>query len=965
MASIPYHTHTFTVPTATQAEIEAGTETGKVIVPSELKPVLDAIGANSQPISLDLTTISELSPTNDDVLQRKANAWVNRTITQYKTDLALTKADVGLSNADNTADADKPASTATLAAQTAAESAASAALVAGQFYATVGAGEGATSDGDLFWVKSATTYSAVKLYKNVLGTGTYQGIEIASKALWDYLQSNLKNSQIIGRPTGATLVTGSGIGNSTFVQGGDPFLQDVISFDYTYFGLGVGTAYFSVWSKSGTTYTFQGEVSFTTATGLQTVSIALPATAGWVPGIYASTLIAVTTADADGMGNVAAAGHNTTNFTDSSFTTGTRIQHRIKAYYQSVTETRVSATDTTVDGVLANLEASTVIGRPTGIAVADGSAISNNTFVHKLAPLDVAKKLRIYDYYGKAVGTARLIDFSISGDTMTPVREYSFITATGAQAIYPDWDVPAGHVVGVYAYDGAGLIAVSTATGDSDGYVADTGHTRAAFTSTTVVTAARLQHRFTFGAQSVTEIRVAEIEDTANSGIALVNQLSTAVIAASGSAAGAETLGAFVPVTGDGAAGAGTYMLGAVYAGAADRTIASYFDQIKMYTTGAGGVDCGIWERDENTSTNSAVKTVNLTWAGSGSHTFTEGVDWDADYFALTPGQYFGFYNDGTIKYLTAPNAGYYQTNGLHTSFVKVNKNSTALEIQAHASVRYSFLNASGEGAASPLPTTFDLILQIGQSNDLGTATDYGATPQSGTAYMWRSASGTLVPLADPTGNLVSPNGSMGPAFATEYFARTGRGVILVNMSRGGSSLVAGVGGVNGDWSPTGTLRQAAIDALNACKTYLDANGYAYQMAGVMGVSMESDAIAWDASTVTSQNYADALAGLRTFLETGTGMGSKMPWIIPEIGTLATGNSDGAQAIRAEQRTFCRGSSNTWLGWIGAKNLEARDTAAGSAIYMEADHLHYTQLSQTERGKAFAAIAAVRFAGLC
>lgn len=62
--------------------------------------------------STDLSAIAGLTPTNDDVLQRKLGAWTNRSMAQLKTDLALTKSDVGLSNVDNTADASKPVSTA-------------------------------------------------------------------------------------------------------------------------------------------------------------------------------------------------------------------------------------------------------------------------------------------------------------------------------------------------------------------------------------------------------------------------------------------------------------------------------------------------------------------------------------------------------------------------------------------------------------------------------------------------------------------------------------------------------------------------------------------------------------------------------------------------------------------------------------------------------------------------------------
>ena len=59
---------------------------------------------------------SALTPADDDVLQRKAGAWINRTPSQIKADLGLTKADVGLGNVDNTSDVDKPVSTAQAAA---------------------------------------------------------------------------------------------------------------------------------------------------------------------------------------------------------------------------------------------------------------------------------------------------------------------------------------------------------------------------------------------------------------------------------------------------------------------------------------------------------------------------------------------------------------------------------------------------------------------------------------------------------------------------------------------------------------------------------------------------------------------------------------------------------------------------------------------------------------------------------
>jgi hypothetical protein len=78
---------------------------------SALNNKLDATLASAtyQPLDSDLTSISNLAPSNDDFLQRKSGAWTNRTILDVKTDL-------GISNVDNTSDANKPISTATQSA---------------------------------------------------------------------------------------------------------------------------------------------------------------------------------------------------------------------------------------------------------------------------------------------------------------------------------------------------------------------------------------------------------------------------------------------------------------------------------------------------------------------------------------------------------------------------------------------------------------------------------------------------------------------------------------------------------------------------------------------------------------------------------------------------------------------------------------------------------------------------------
>jgi hypothetical protein len=62
-----------------------------------------ASGIGAQPADADLTAIAALTPADNDVVQRKAGAWTNRTPSQLKTDLGLTTADVGLSNVTNAA----------------------------------------------------------------------------------------------------------------------------------------------------------------------------------------------------------------------------------------------------------------------------------------------------------------------------------------------------------------------------------------------------------------------------------------------------------------------------------------------------------------------------------------------------------------------------------------------------------------------------------------------------------------------------------------------------------------------------------------------------------------------------------------------------------------------------------------------------------------------------------------------
>jgi microcystin-dependent protein len=68
-----------------------------------VKDALDALDSGKQDADSDLGVIAALSPSDDDVMQRKSGGWTNRTPAQLKADLALTKGDVGLGSVTNDA----------------------------------------------------------------------------------------------------------------------------------------------------------------------------------------------------------------------------------------------------------------------------------------------------------------------------------------------------------------------------------------------------------------------------------------------------------------------------------------------------------------------------------------------------------------------------------------------------------------------------------------------------------------------------------------------------------------------------------------------------------------------------------------------------------------------------------------------------------------------------------------------
>lgn len=71
------------------AALIANTPAGNVAA-TNVQAAIDELDTEKQPLDADLTAIAAISPTNDDVIQRKSGAWTNRTMAELKADLALT-----------------------------------------------------------------------------------------------------------------------------------------------------------------------------------------------------------------------------------------------------------------------------------------------------------------------------------------------------------------------------------------------------------------------------------------------------------------------------------------------------------------------------------------------------------------------------------------------------------------------------------------------------------------------------------------------------------------------------------------------------------------------------------------------------------------------------------------------------------------------------------------------------------
>lgn len=232
------------------------------------------------------------------------------------------------------------------------------------------------------------------------------------------------------------------------------------------------------------------------------------------------------------------------------------------------------------------------------------------------------------------------------------------------------------------------------------------------------------------------------------------------------------------------------------------------------------------------------------------------------------------------------------------------------------------------------VPKPIDLFVIVGQSNAEGRG-DSAQSPASPHGRFWNGSS--LVALADPVGG--ASTGSMWPAFANEWYAATGgRLAAFVEAAAGGTGLLPGAGG---QWSPSGTLRGAAVSAANAAIAAIASSPESLSPGNVYFVwcQGEQEASTINGTTVTADLYEQALKDLAAYFK------AQIPQMVG-FHVVSTGGSGVAgplidttqanfAAIRRAQSLAAASDANIEIAYSGALGFQT--------FGLMKDGLHYSQ----------------------
>jgi hypothetical protein len=159
-----------------------------------------AIGSQVEAWDADLDAIGGLTPSNDDVIQRKLGAWVNRTLTQLKSDLSLSGTNTGDQDLSGYVPTSRTVNGSPLSSNI------TISTITGNAGTATALQTARTINGTSFDGTASITVTAA--------AGTLTGATLASNVLASSLTS-------FGTVTGGTLSTGAVIGGVTMTLGSD------------------------------------------------------------------------------------------------------------------------------------------------------------------------------------------------------------------------------------------------------------------------------------------------------------------------------------------------------------------------------------------------------------------------------------------------------------------------------------------------------------------------------------------------------------------------------------------------------------------------------------------------------------------------------------------------------------------------------------------------------------------------
>jgi hypothetical protein len=242
-------------------------------------------------------------------------------------------------------------------------------------------------------------------------------------------------------------------------------------------------------------------------------------------------------------------------------------------------------------------------------------------------------------------------------------------------------------------------------------------------------------------------------------------------------------------------------------------------------------------------------------------------------------------------------------------------------------------------GAAAGAPVA-DLFVIVGQSNAEGRGTS-ASSPASPTGIAVSTSGVITEPLADPVGG--ASTGSMWPAFANAWNASTGRHAAICEAATGGTALLPDQAGSN--WSPSGSLRAAAVSAANAAIAAIDASAYTLGNVYFVWCQGEQDATTINGTTITGPLYNTALQALAAYFKAQVPSMASMA-VIQSGGEFDATDEPGYAAIRQAQDDACTASADLVMVYRGAYSFAARAWMG--------DNVHWSQPGLNVAGTAAA-----------